>query len=463
MSYSMNLPYTRFVRQVSGETKSITGWKTAMNTTFEALKVATWLSAEVSNSSVELPLNTPLSFTPSHSYDCYKMSSTVASSGKQICHMGMVAYRFKIPTDAIDNDKRITSMTFNLGADKFNVKGLKAVAYLSDTATPPTDWTICRTGNVATADITTGTVTHGVLPSLEATLALSQNKSEDFTLALTHTSDYAYLYIIVTNWDYADFRATREYYIEGSGLLDGATAQFIFDATSVPADTPASPLVGLPASYVFGGTLVGFTIVGSANFYKNVALFPGVSTNTITPFGTAHPQASATYIATYATVTGSIIVAEIPPKPFDIKGIYFKSLSVNLISLPMSVYVNIWIAPPMIHATNRNYVTAGYPQASTVLPGALHKFFFSNDGISLPMVDSSGTNAQSVSFVHAGSMILKAGQSYTETTLFPVRIPMTENNPYTLYVTIAPYNVTAMGSTADIDFPSELTGEIYFV
>jgi len=461
MPYSMNLPYTRFVRQVSGENKTITGWKTAMNTTFEALKVATWVESTVANDLVGLPLNTPLSFIPSHDFDCFKMSSTVASSGKQICHMGMVAYRFTIPQDANDNDKRITSMLLNLGADKFCVKGLKAVAYFSDTATPPTDWTTCRTGDVATADTTTSGVTHGVLPSLEATLALSQNKNEDVTLAITQASDYAYLYIIVTNWDYEDFRTTREYYIEGSGMLDGGTALFTFDAVSVTADTPVAPALGIPVSTVMNSmaTISISTTNPAARLLLSeyIALYPGAY-NTIAD-ATADTKVGAWLGAdtgtTNAYISGILSKFFVRTRPTALRSltIALGAETIDLTSLKFSIMCNVWVGTPLILS---NDFTQFDSFDATNDADIFCKLATGTGTLTLKVVKATMINP-TLSLTNVGQFILEQGKVYTASSVFPINIPNTLGSNLTGIIFLTPYNVRELNAANYETFPLDFT------
>ena len=87
--------------------------------------------------------------------------------------------------------------------------------------------------------------------------------------------------------------------------------------------------------------------------------------------------------------------------------------------------------------------------------------FFNKSSVTLPMLDSAGGNKQDVTLTHAGYKILRQGTAYDENTRFDVNIPNTNQTPLTLYVTIAPYNVTALGNAIAL-FPDDDTGEIYF-
>lgn len=464
MANEKKLPYVRFIRQVSSSSKSIVGWKTTMAETFEALKVADWVQATSRAEDVMMPVNAPLTFTVDDKYDCFKMTSTVEGSGRQTCHMGMVAYRFKIPDDAITNSIYPTAISLSLGADKFNTSGLRVAAYVSDTATPPTDWTTCREGTEYIPDETIDSVTLGILASRVALVSNATNSSGDYTITFDPalSANNAYLYIIVSLYDYESYRTSREYYIEGAGVLDGANVQVSF-ADAVTADAPASPLVGLPVIYSAGGGRYGFSVAGVSNFYYNLALFPGNSANVFSAYtALIKPAASVTWDGTNSAVSGSLIVGYIPKKEKDVTAIYFKDLDVDLSSATMDVYVNVWTSPPMIDPATRNYIKTGYPDKTEVLASALQTMFFNESSITLPMLDSSGGNKQDITLTHVGSTILRKGTAYDENTKFEVNIPNTNQTPLTLYVTIAPYNVTKLETTTAL-FPDDDTGEIYLV
>ena len=335
MANELNLPYKRFVRRAQINNKAIVGWKTTMNEAFEALKIATWKEAITPSE---------LTFVDSDTYDCFKMSSTSTNTGIQNCYMGMVAYRYTIPTNAITNSIYPTAISLSLGADKFNTSGLRVAAYMSNSATPPTDWTTCREGTEYIPDETIDSVTLGILASRAELVSNATNSFGDYTITFNPalSANNAYLYIIISLYDYESYRANREYYIEGAGILDGTNVQVSF-ADAVTADDPPSPLVGLPMIYSSGGGRYGFSIAGSANFYYNVALFPGSSANVFSTYtALIKPAASVSWDGTNAGIAGSLIVSYIPKKDSDITGIYFKDLDVDLSSATMDVYVNIW-------------------------------------------------------------------------------------------------------------------------
>ena len=365
MANELKLPYVRFVRRVSSSSKAITQWKNTMTETFEALKIAPWRESTALASDVSMPVNAPLTFAPSDAYDTFKMSSTVATTGKQICHMGMVAYRYTIPADAITDSTHPTAVTLSLGADKFNTSGLRVALYLSNTATPPTDWTICREGTQHIADETIDTVALGILASRTLLVSGSVNAAGDYTVTFDPaiTANNSYLYVIISNYDYEDFRASREYYIEGSGVLDGANVQVGFEA-AVTADLP---VVIWDGRFKAGGKYSAYS--GAATYLQNntkslitknamngeewlVGTFPqntfgGVYTNTISQFdGNAETVIG---VEAAGKVSGCVMVRAVKL----LKGLPFTKLSfgevtvVDLRLKSLNLLCNVWYGKPI--------------------------------------------------------------------------------------------------------------------
>ncbi len=340
MSTALNLPYTRFVRQASTATCSNPQWHALMLECLERLKTADWTESMADPAAVAMPINNPLTFVHDDRYDAFKASRTVADSGMQSCHMGMAAYRYKLPADA--SDTFISALAFSAGADKFASAGLNISAVLSDSPSPPNGWDLLRAGGHGSAvdatgafrsasaatvtfsglpkdgdsvtvasktyrlkrapsavndvllgssvaatvaslahavngdgtpgtDYYTGTVTQdgitaaagtssltiaaatgaapsvtcssaflasrtvGILPSAEYLVSADQNKAAAFSLDLSAVTDaYLYLYVIVMLYDYTDYRLSRQYWIEGSGVLNGAYVLTTFDGAVTP-------------------------------------------------------------------------------------------------------------------------------------------------------------------------------------------------------------------------------------
>jgi hypothetical protein len=193
---------------------------------------------------VAMPANTPLTFALNDKYDAFKMSSTTSASGIETAYAGMAAYRLKIPADAISGSKYIKGLTVTLGADKFAYSGIKVAVRATAEATPATSWAILRAGAIgSTVDTSKKFATYdadpevsGVLDAPEASVSSATNKAQSFAFDLSAIAgNYAYLWIYISMYNYTDYRANRPYWVEGSGIVNGATAVVEF-ASSVTAD-----------------------------------------------------------------------------------------------------------------------------------------------------------------------------------------------------------------------------------
>jgi len=383
MANEMKLPYVRFVRRVQSANKAIVQWQTTMAETFEALKIASWKESTALASEVSMPVNAPLTFSPSDAFDAYKMSSTIAGSGRQICYMGMVAYRYTIPADAITDSTYPTLVKMTLGADKFNASGLRVAVYLSNTATPPTDWTVCRDGTEYIPDETVDTITLGVLASRDPLVSNATNSSGDYTLSFDPAiaENNAYLYVIISLYDYEDFRASREYYIEGSGVLDGANVEVGFTATVV-ADSAVTIWDG---RFKAGGKYSSFS--GSAVWQQNntkmlvtrasmngeewlVGSFPqnvfgGVVTVAFSQFdGTADTTIG---IETGGKISGCVLVRPVKVlKDIPFTKLQFGEATVaDLRAKSLNLLVNVWFGKPA-EAAPTIYAAYGKPTDVTM-------------------------------------------------------------------------------------------------
>lgn len=230
MSTTLTLPFVRFVKQYHTEPAANTSYLATLARAVEGLKTAPWKEAEP-GTLVETPIsNSVLSFE-SDAYDAFKSSGdAVPNSGKQAVYVGMVAYRFKLPDDAlVATTAKVKSIVLTAYADKFNWKGLLISAYLSNSYNPPTDWDTLAAGDIATA-ITDGV---GILPEANPATKTATNKSGIVTLTyVVNAEPKAYLYIIVqlANWLVCKY----EYWVEGSGMIDGSTLLVEFDRSVTP-------------------------------------------------------------------------------------------------------------------------------------------------------------------------------------------------------------------------------------
>ena len=248
MATTLKLPYVRYVRQVQSAPGALPQFVAMMNDNFERLKDASWIQATASASDIAMPANDPLTFAPSTAYDAYKMSSTTAASGIETAYAGMAAYRFAIPADAISGSKYIRGLTVTLGADKFAYSGIKVAIHATNTSTPTTDWDFIRTGGYgSTLDVAKEFATYdadpevyGVLTGHVATVSTATNQAAAYTFDLSGlgNTNYSYLFVYITMFNYTDYRANRQYWVEGSGIVNGATAEVTFASdTTADADT----------------------------------------------------------------------------------------------------------------------------------------------------------------------------------------------------------------------------------
>lgn len=214
-----------------------TVWRATLADAVERLKVAPWVAA-APGVAVEMPLSDPTASFVSDAYDTFKSSGDAApASGRQAAYVGMAAYRFALPADAFEGtEANVVSLAIQAYADKFNWRGLLVTAYLSDDETPSTDWDALRTGELATPLTPVEGLSRGILYDDAPATKLATNKTAPVELAYdTAAAPKAYLYVIVQHSDW--LACKYEYWIEGAGMLVGASAAVTFDR-AVPADAP---------------------------------------------------------------------------------------------------------------------------------------------------------------------------------------------------------------------------------
>jgi hypothetical protein len=231
MSDTLTLPFVRFTRQFHTDPATLTAWLATLAAGIEGLKTAPWVAA-AAGTAATLPLSDPTGQFESQSYDAFKASGDAAAS-RQAAYLGMAAYRFKIPADALAGTAaNIESVAVKAYADKFLWKGLLLAAYVSASDTPSADWAVLRSGDVATA-LTDGV---GVLPEPDPATATATNKSAVLTMTpAAALAPQAYLWLVV---QLADWEANAyEYWIEGAGMLEGSSVAVTFDR-DVTADAP---------------------------------------------------------------------------------------------------------------------------------------------------------------------------------------------------------------------------------
>jgi hypothetical protein len=233
----------------------------------ESIKNAQWI--ESPTTAAVLPVNVPTTADFSaDKYDCFKQSGNATSNtGTQCVFGGMAIYRMAIP--AVASATYVSSVTFRAASDKFCVGGLKIAAILSNTAAPPADWSILRSGGSGgVADTsgkfsTIGTVdgesieVSGVLSASAELVSQSTNNAGEFTLDLSGVTDaYSYLFLAVSLFDYESSR--REYWVEGSGAIDGESIQVSFAADGL--DIPSTHYnVILPLRTIGNAKIIEFS------------------------------------------------------------------------------------------------------------------------------------------------------------------------------------------------------------
>lgn len=245
MSTTLKIPFKRIVRRANSGQITNTQWLGGMSLASDLLVIAPWLESDVL--SAVFPVNVPTtSDFSSDTYDCFKQSGNAQSNtGTECVFVGMSVYRLAVPASA--SATFVSSVSFRCASDKFCVGGLKVAAILSDSETPPSDWNILRSGgNGSSVDATGKFATYGTMDGAteiagilaETSLTVNGSTSHvgDFTLDLSSvTTYYKYIYLAISLFDYESYR--REYWVEGSGAIDGASIEVTFDG-AVTLDEP---------------------------------------------------------------------------------------------------------------------------------------------------------------------------------------------------------------------------------
>ncbi len=237
MSTTLNLPYKRFVAQVStGAPRPKSTYLSLMTENLEALKACPWREAsDIPVALVDHDFTKASHLSDAH--DAFKMTGAWnADTEEEVAFAGMAAYRFAIPASAAS--VAISSVTLPISRDRFLLGGVHVAAVLDNSATPSDDWAVV-TGQGASAHLANSAA--NIVASRPADGALTITSTDLASLATTGKD---YLWIYVTLEDYVDwwqqYSATeaRQYAIEGSAMLVGGSATVTF-AGDVSADTPA--------------------------------------------------------------------------------------------------------------------------------------------------------------------------------------------------------------------------------
>ena len=205
-------------------------------TAFAALKAADW-SEDSSAPSF-----------PVHEYDrsmpsgdawkaCYGYS---ASARTQRAACGAVCYTFALPADAVasGNVANVTKIALSVTGDRYLDAGVDLHLLLSDSATPPTvaEWLAGPTGEIVSAAL--------CATSDQAPTKPNQRSGETDAVEVEPTSAAAraYLHVALLLHDYL---STREGWIEGGAMLDGAAAAITFsrDVAEDGSETPAATVL----------------------------------------------------------------------------------------------------------------------------------------------------------------------------------------------------------------------------
>ncbi len=320
MATTLNLPYVRFVRQVSnGTARSKYAYKAMMSENLAALKSAPWRRAECGPNEVTTTVNAvadtdavrdsdgnitrPASYRTylRDCYDAYKQGGdAILSEGTMCGYAGMVAYRFAVPA-AVSG--QCTSIVLPLFRDRYCRSGLRIVAVPSSDETPSEDWDVVR-GNGANAIVSAstpestidGVTSWGALGQGDVEYLLASRPGEgtvEFTsevfAAMRQQATYAYIWVYVSIEDYCDYWAIysgntpRYYSIEGSAMLVARNAAFTFGGTfEADGDTyvAAIPIIAdtVRQEWSFNGGKVSsaqMEMFGSAlrPFFTSAALF----------------------------------------------------------------------------------------------------------------------------------------------------------------------------------------------
>lgn len=239
MATTLNLPYDRFVSQVTiGEPRPKANYLLMMTENLASLQRCEWTPAQ-NGSVVELP---PHDFTRetffADSYDAFKMGAAYdATNLTETAFAGMAAYRFKLPAAYLSGAQTLVGIEIPVQRDRALKSGLRIAAELSDSTTPSTDWAVVRgeSGDLAEEAILSQSAVERYVDGRAA------QDSVTISLAGADSTKRAYLWVYVTLEDYEDrwtrynAKEARNYAIEGSAMISGDLAAVTFSA-DVAAD-----------------------------------------------------------------------------------------------------------------------------------------------------------------------------------------------------------------------------------
>jgi len=259
------LPFVRFVRQVRTEPRALLDTPGAAQNALSLLTAARWAAADETAST--FPARNALMDGSMPSWDAYKVVGNYAD-GYQRAYAGAVAYRFRVPADAIANALDVIRVTVPLSVDRWLVDGVRVAAHLSDSSTPSSDWAVIRAGDISAQRVLP--MTYDPTRSTEANPigAILVEKTGDIALefpAASAATRYLYVYISLE-----DYESVRGFWIEGAARIDGDSTLVEF-SEAVAVDPAESEYLGLPTA-VFGYLAPDEdTIAGAARYANNVA------------------------------------------------------------------------------------------------------------------------------------------------------------------------------------------------
>lgn len=216
---SYTLPYDRFVRQVSSPLSSISDTSGIAQQAATGVQVAPWRL--VAGRESAMPAHSATQ-TSGHddAYDAYKFCGDY-SAGQQRAYAACVAYRYRVPTEALTGTAaKLLSVVVPLRVDRWVAAGVRVAVYQSDSAAPPDTWSDIRDGHIAAA---------AQLPVMDP--RVDQQADITLTLAVAATAK-KFIYVLLTLENYADIRG---YWIEGSARIIGGNVGITFNR-SVTAD-----------------------------------------------------------------------------------------------------------------------------------------------------------------------------------------------------------------------------------
>ncbi len=250
MATTLQLPFKRFVAQVSnGSVRAKASSLAMMQENENSLKQCDWHESAAKPADVSLPDNIPFKEEGylNDRYDAYIQGGKANSATEQFeGYAGMVAYRFKLPAAYLSGAQTLTSFAVNIMRDRYLRAGVRAVAVLSASETPSTDWAVVR-GEASTYKTESGELdtpqegirTYGFLNQADEDYLVDTRVASDkleLTLTGIDASKAQYLFVYLTLEDYQNRwlwhsqGVKREYWIEGSAMLVGSSNAVTFSA-----------------------------------------------------------------------------------------------------------------------------------------------------------------------------------------------------------------------------------------